>query len=70
MTDRGTGDRIEGKVDELKGEVKQAWGDATGDDRTKAEGMGDEIKGKAKQAWGDVKDAAQDVKEDVERATR
>lgn len=70
MTDSGTGDRIEGKFDEMKGDVKQAWGDATGDDRTKAEGMGDEVKGKAKQAWGDIKDKVEDVKDDVEKATR
>ena len=70
MSDRGTGDRIEGTFDEMKGDVKQAWGDATGDDRMKSEGKADEIKGQAKQAWGDVKDAAGDLKDDIERATR
>jgi uncharacterized protein YjbJ (UPF0337 family) len=59
---------VEGALEETKGHVKQAWGDVTGDDKTKAEGMMDEMKGKAQQAWGDVKNAADDVKEDIERA--
>jgi uncharacterized protein YjbJ (UPF0337 family) len=67
MTDSGTRDRAEGKIEEMKGETKQAWGDATGDDRTKAEGMMDEAKGKAEQALGDLKDKADELKEDAER---
>ena len=68
MTDRsGTSDRIEGMADEAKGKAKQAWGDLTDDQRTKAEGMTDEAKGKAKQAWGDVKDAVGDVTGDIDR---
>jgi len=67
MTDSGTRDRAEGKVEELKGEGKQAWGDMTDDERMKAEGMGDEMKGKAEQAWGDIKNKAEDLKEDVEK---
>jgi uncharacterized protein YjbJ (UPF0337 family) len=63
-------DRAEGMLDETKGKAKQGLGDLTGDDRTKAEGMIDEAKGKAEQAWGDIKDAADDMKDDVERATR
>jgi uncharacterized protein YjbJ (UPF0337 family) len=51
MTDRSSSrDRLEGGVDKAKGNVKQAWGEATDDDRTKAEGMVDEAKGAAKQA--------------------
>ena len=67
MTDSGTRDRAEGKVEEMKGEAKQAWGDATGDDRTKAEGMLDEAKGKIQQGLGDLKDKAEDLKDDAER---
>jgi uncharacterized protein YjbJ (UPF0337 family) len=71
MTDRSsTGDRLEGGFDKAKGNVKQGVGDLTGDDQTKAEGMVDEAKGSAKQAWGDLKDAADDLKDDVEGATR
>jgi uncharacterized protein YjbJ (UPF0337 family) len=70
MTDRGTGDRVEGTIDELKGRGKQAVGDLTGDDRLKGEGMVDEVKGKAEQAWGDIKEGVADLKDDVENRTR
>jgi uncharacterized protein YjbJ (UPF0337 family) len=71
MTERsGDRDRIKGGVDETKGRVKEAWGDLTGDDRAKAEGIGNQVKGRAEQTWGDIKDAADDITEDVERATR
>jgi len=71
MTDRSsTGDRLEGTVDEAKGNIKQGVGDATGDDQTKGEGMLDEAKGQGKQAVGDLKDAAGDLKEDIGRSNR
>jgi uncharacterized protein YjbJ (UPF0337 family) len=71
MTDRSsTGDRLEGGIDKAKGKVKQGVGDLTGDDQTKGEGKIDEAKGSGKQAWGDLKDAAGDLKDNVERSTR
>jgi uncharacterized protein YjbJ (UPF0337 family) len=63
----GDRDRVEGSVEELKGNAKQAWGDVTGDDQLKAEGMTDEAKGRMQQAWGDLKDKAEDLKDDVAR---
>jgi uncharacterized protein YjbJ (UPF0337 family) len=63
----GDQDRIEGGVNELKGNAKQAWGDLTGDDQMKAEGMSDEAKGRVQQAWGDLKNTAENLKDDVER---
>ena len=71
MTDRSsTGDRLEGGIDKAKGNVKQGVGDLTGDDQTKGEGMLDEAKGSGKQAWGDLKDAAGDLKDNVEQKSR
>lgn len=67
MVDSGTRDRAEGTIDEMKGKGKQAWGDATGDDRTKAEGMLDEAKGNIQRGIGDLKDKAEDLKDDVDR---
>jgi uncharacterized protein YjbJ (UPF0337 family) len=61
----GTGDKTEGKVDELKCKVKDKVGDLTDDERLQAEGKKDRLKGKGKQAWGTVKNAGQDLKEDV-----
>jgi len=65
MDRSGDRDRIEGSVEELKGNAKQTWGDVTGDDQLKAEGKVDETKGRAQQAWGDLKDKAEDLKDDV-----
>ena len=50
-------EHVTGKVDELKGKVKQGIGKATDDPGLQGEGMVDEAKGKVKQAYGDAKDA-------------
>ena len=71
MTDRSsTGDRLEGTLDEAKGNIKQGVGNATGDDRTKGEGMLDEAKGKAQSILGDIKDKVEDIGDDLERKSR
>jgi uncharacterized protein YjbJ (UPF0337 family) len=71
MTDRSsTEDRLEGGVDQAKGNVKQGVGDLTGDDQTKGEGMLDEAKGNVKQGVGDLKDAAGDMKDNLEQKSR
>jgi uncharacterized protein YjbJ (UPF0337 family) len=59
----GTGDKAEGKVDELKGEAKQKIGDLTEDEDLQAEGKKDELKGEGKGALGTVKNAGEDLKE-------
>jgi uncharacterized protein YjbJ (UPF0337 family) len=64
----GTGDKAEGKLDELKGKVKEGVGDATGDRDLQAEGEVDQTKGKAKQAWGDVKNAGEKTKDAIKDA--
>jgi len=61
----GDRDRMEGSVEELKGNAKQAWGDLTDDDKMKAEGKVDAAKGRMQQAVGDIKDKAEDIKDDV-----
>ena len=70
MTDSSTRDRAEGMFDQGKGNVKQGVGDLTGNERMKGEGELDELKGKGEQAWGDIKDAAGDLKDDLERKDR
>ncbi len=69
-TDSSTRDRAEGLFDQGKGKVKQGVGDLTDNERMKGEGKMDELKGKGEQALGDIKDAAGDLKEDLERKTR
>lgn len=58
---RGTENRAEGKVDDLKGRLKDAAGGLTGDNSLQAEGKIDRVKGKAKDAIGEIQqDAGRD----------
>ena len=50
-------DRIEGSGNKMKGDVKQAVGKATGDQKTQTEGAMDKAKGKVQNAVGSAKDA-------------
>ena len=49
-------DRIKGKMDEAKGDVKKKIGDLTGDKGLEGEGMVDKAKGKVENAFGKMKD--------------
>ncbi len=59
-----TGDKIKGLANEATGNVKQAIGRATGNDKLQAEGAAQELKGEAQQALGKTKDA---VKKGIDR---
>lgn len=52
LSDRGAENSLEGKVDNLKGKAKDAWGGATGNASEQAEGKFDQLKGKAKDTLG------------------
>lgn len=58
-------DRIEGKVDDVKGRVKRQVGEWTGDSELQAEGTMDQAKGKVQNAFGKAKDAVRDMADDV-----
>ena len=58
-------DQAKGKVENLKGRVKEAAGALTGDKKTQAEGMADRIKGAAREKLGDAKRA---VAREVEKS--
>ncbi len=49
-------DKIEGKVDELKGNIKKRIGGATEDPGKQAEGWAEEKKGQVQKKIGDVED--------------
>lgn len=53
-------DRINGSVDQLKGEAKEQWGKLTDDHSKEAEGKVDKVKGKLKEGVGKVKDKLHD----------
>lgn len=50
-----------GFFDEAKGKIKQAVGEAFGDQSMANSGAADEVKGHAEQTWGSIKDAAHDL---------
>jgi uncharacterized protein YjbJ (UPF0337 family) len=57
--------------DQVKGKVKQAVGDLTGNEDLKKEGKADEKAGEVKEFLGDVKDKAEDLVDKVkDRVTK
>ena len=50
-------DRVAGSAKQMKGNVKEAVGKATGDAKLKASGQADKAAGKIQNAVGSVKDA-------------
>ncbi len=57
----GLGDKISNKAQEMAGKGKEAFGDATDNEKLQAEGAADQAAAKAKQAGEHTKDAAKDV---------
>ncbi len=53
----GIADKAKNAAEDLQGKGKEAAGDATGDNSTKAEGKTDQGKASAKKAGESVKDA-------------
>ncbi|MBV7441450.1 CsbD family protein [Weeksellaceae bacterium TAE3-ERU29] len=49
-------DKLKGNWDQLKGKVKQQWGDLTDDDLTYADGKSDELLGKIQEKTGEAKE--------------
>lgn len=52
-------DIIEGKWEQLKGSVKEKWGDLTDDDLTQAAGKRDKLAGKLQEKYGWGKEEAE-----------
>ncbi len=52
----GTGDKLKGKADELKGNIKQGVGREMGDRSMQSEGQADELAGKGKGVVGSAKE--------------
>jgi uncharacterized protein YjbJ (UPF0337 family) len=45
-------DELNGKVDQIKGKAKQAWGDATDNPKLHDEGVADEAAGNVEEGFG------------------
>ena len=52
-------DIIEGKWEQVKGSVKEKWGDLTDDDLTQIAGKKDKLAGKLQEKYGWTKDQAE-----------
>ena len=52
--------QIEGKVDKLRGRIKESWGVLTDDDIDRAEGKLDRLVGTIKEKTGESADAIRD----------
>ena len=64
-------DELEGKTDQVKGKVKQAWADLTDDERLHDEGVADEAVGDVQEGLGrarrKVGEAIEDLGEDLKK---
>jgi uncharacterized protein YjbJ (UPF0337 family) len=58
-------DELNGKVDRLKGNVKQGVGDATGNERMHDEGVADEAAGNVEEGFGKARRKVGDALHDV-----
>lgn len=52
--------QLEGKWDQTKGRIKEAWGDLTDDDLDRTQGKWDQVVGVIKEKTGESADAIQD----------
>ena len=55
-------DRVEGAAKNLGGNIKEAAGKVTGDEKLKAEGRAEQVEGKVQNAIGGLKDTLRDDK--------
>jgi len=62
-------DQLKGKVENIKGRVKEAAGSLSGDKETQAEGTVERVKGAAQEKLGDIKhNIARRIEKDDEDA--
>ena len=64
-------DELDGQSEQVKGKVKQAWGDLTDDERLRNEGEADEAAGEVQEGFGrarrKVGEAIEDIGDDIKR---
>lgn len=63
-------DEIAGKIDQLKGKVKQAVGDATNDPQLHDEGVADEAGGELREGYGKVRSKVGEAVKDLGNAIK
>ena len=64
-------DELDGKAEQVKGKMKQAWGDLTDNERIHDEGVADEASGEVQEGFGrarrKVGEAIEDIGETLKR---
>ena len=58
-------DELEGKTEKVKGRAKQAWGDATNDERIRDEGVTDEAAGNVQEGFGKTRRKVGETLDDI-----
>jgi len=58
-------DQVKGRVEDVKGKIKETAGKAVGNDRLRSEGVADQVAGKSQAAYGDAKKKVADVAKDI-----
>lgn len=61
-------DTLKGEWKQLKGKVKERWGDLTDDDLTKIEGQRDQLVGRVQERYGVAKERAAEQVSEFERS--
>jgi uncharacterized protein YjbJ (UPF0337 family) len=58
-------DELNGKIDRLKGNIKESVGDATDNDRLRDEGVADQASGNVQEGFGKARSKVGDALHDV-----
>jgi uncharacterized protein YjbJ (UPF0337 family) len=58
-------DEFDGKKDQAKGKVKQAWGDVTNNERLHDEGVADEASGNVQEGFGKTRRKVGEAIDDI-----
>ena len=60
----GNEQQNEGKLEQVRGDLKEGLGNATGNDQMKREGQWDQAKGDAREAVGDIREGVEKAADD------
>lgn len=63
-------DIFEGKWEQIKGAVREKWGDLTDDDLTQINGSREKLLGKIQEAYGRSREAAENEVKEWEKTSR
>jgi len=68
--EEGIANEIGGKLNQIKGNVKEAWGDLTDNPVREHEGKRDRVKGRIQEEYGEVKKKESELERDLEDIDR